>query len=54
MNELNEAEIRLEMRRLYKEIGFSESLQCLYEILVSAAILAEIIHEEREEEKGLE
>lgn len=50
MNELEEAEIRLEMRRVYKDIGFIGALQCLYEILLSASILSEIIAEEHEKE----
>lgn len=50
MNELDEAEIRLEMRRVYKDVGFIGAFQCLYEILLSASILSEIIAEEHEKE----
>lgn len=49
-NELDEAEIRLEMRNIYKELGFTESLVVLLEILKSAEILMEVIAEERREE----
>lgn len=56
MGPLDEAELRAEMRAMYRDIGFAESLICLYSILQSGVILCEIIDEEqkREKAKGLE
>lgn len=54
MNELEKAEIRLEMRNIYKDVGFTESLQVLLELIVSASIMAEVINEERQLEKDEE
>ncbi len=47
MNALDEAQMKHEMREMYKAVGYIESLQCLYEILMSAAILAEVLDEEK-------
>lgn len=49
LNELDEAELRAEMRALYREVGFTEAIQVLLEILTGASILAEVIAEERNE-----
>lgn len=56
MNQLDEAELRLEMRNIYKELGYTEALSCLLELLLSATILCEVIDEERkrEEKEGLD
>jgi len=54
MNQLDEAQLKAEMRQMYRDIGLTGSLQCLYEILISGVMLCEVIHEEREKEEGLE
>lgn len=47
---LAEAEMRLEFRRLYRELGYAGCLQVLYEILKSGEWLSEIIIEEQARE----
>jgi hypothetical protein len=59
LNELDFAALRLDFRRLYRELGYEESLVVLYELLKSTEILAEIIteerrNEEREDKEGME
>lgn len=49
--ELDEAEIRLEFRRQYKELGFTVMLRVLSELLIASRICSEIIVEERLNEK---
>ncbi len=44
---LDEAQMRQEFRRLYREIGYDACTQVLYEMLVSARWLSEIMLEER-------
>ena len=51
MSELEEAELRVEFRALYRDLGYTESLQVLFELLTSSAVLAEVICEERKIEK---
>ena len=46
-SQLDIAQLRFELRQLYKEVGFEASLQVLYEMMVGAKIFAEIITEER-------
>lgn len=46
-SELDRAQLKFEMRQLYKSIGFSASLQVFTEMLIGAEILAEVIVEER-------
>lgn len=46
INELDEAQVRHEMRDLYKKAGYDGSLQALYEIMVAGRVLAEVIMEE--------
>jgi hypothetical protein len=50
----DEAELKSDMRKMYKDIGYAGSLQCLYEILMSAKYLSEVMTEElqREREKN--
>ncbi len=50
-SELDLAQLRLEMRQMYGHIGLTGALQVLYEILVGARVLAEIISEERYNEQ---
>lgn len=54
MNILDESQLKAEMRQMYREVGPLGSIQCLYEILISATLLLEVIDEERAKEKGLE
>lgn len=42
----DEAQMRQEFRRLYREVGWNGCLQVLYEFLKSAEWLAEIMVEE--------
>lgn len=43
---LDEAQMRQEFRRLYREIGMTGCLQALYEMLACARILSDIMSEE--------
>lgn len=54
INQLDEADLRYEMRKMYQEVGFAGSLQVLYELITSAAIMAEVIAEERMNLKKVE
>lgn len=49
---LDEAELRLEFRRTYKELGEVACTQILYELLMSAQILCEVMQEEQNEEEN--
>ena len=49
-SELDKAQLKHEMRKLYKDMGFDASLQILVEMLIGAEILAEVIVEERKHE----
>lgn len=51
-NELDKAELRLSFRRMYKDIGYSGCYQVLYEFLLSANLLIEVIIEEQKIEKA--
>lgn len=51
ISELDEAQIRLEVRRLYKEIGFRGLLQVIYETVFFTSVCIEIMKEEYENEK---
>lgn len=51
LDPFEEAELRADMRDMYRKIGFEDSLRCLAEIMKSAEILAEIILEERKKEQ---
>ena len=51
LNELDFAALRLDFRRLYRDLGYEESLLVLYELLKSTEILAEVITEERRNEE---
>ncbi len=46
-SELDLAQLKYEMRQMYGHIGFEGSLQVIYEMLIGARILSEIIMEER-------
>ena len=46
-SELDIAQLRFEMRQMYGHLGFEGSLQVLYEMMVGAKVLAEVITEER-------
>ena len=43
---LDEAQLKHEFRQLYKNLGYPEIMQVLYEILKSAQILSEVLSEE--------
>jgi len=51
INELALAELRHDMRLMYKQIGVVGAFQVLYELLMSAQILMEVIVEELTNEK---
>jgi hypothetical protein len=42
-SELDIAQLRHEMRELYKHVGFEGSLQVLYEMMIGARVMSEII-----------
>jgi hypothetical protein len=46
-SELDIAQLKFEMRKMYSHLGFEGSLQVLLEMMVGARILAEVIVEER-------
>lgn len=48
--ELDRAQLKYEFRQLYKHLGYEAALQVFYEMIVGAAMLAEVIVEERKEE----
>lgn len=45
-SELDIAQLKHEMRELYKHIGFNGALQALTEMVIGARVLAEVITEE--------
>jgi len=49
---LDEAELKLEFRKIYGDVGYVGCLQVLYEFLVSANWLADVMREERAKENG--
>jgi len=49
-SELDIAQMKFELRQMYKHLGFEGSIQVLYEFMVSAHLLAEVIQEERSKE----
>ena len=46
-SEIDLAQLKFEMRQMYGHLGFDGSLQVLYEMIVGANALAEVIQEER-------
>ncbi len=46
-SELDLAQLRYEMRMMYSHIGLEGSFQVLYEMLVGARVLSEIMVEEK-------
>jgi hypothetical protein len=46
-SQLDMAQLKYEMRQMYHNLGVVGSLQVLYEMLVGANLLAEVIAEER-------
>lgn len=51
MRLLDEAEVRAEFRRHYREVGFNGCVQILAELLMSTQILCEVMKEEQENER---
>lgn len=49
-SQLDLAELKYEMRTMYGHVGFEGSLQVLYEMMLAANILAEVIAEEKANE----
>lgn len=47
---IDEAQLRQEFRRLYRELGYRGMLQVLYELCASVQICVEVMKEEYEEE----
>ena len=47
-NVLDMAQLKAEMRQMYANIGFEGSLQVLYEMLIAARVLSEIMLEEKD------
>jgi hypothetical protein len=52
VNPFDEAELTLEFRRLYKEIGLQGMYQVLFEIMTSAKLCADVMNEEFKRENG--
>lgn len=52
-SQLDIAQLKFEMRTMYKHIGFEGSLQVLYEMICGANILAEVIAEEKAKNETL-
>jgi len=50
-SELDLAQLKFEMRTMYSHIGFAGSMQILYEMIIGANTLAEIIAEERSKDE---
>lgn len=46
-SELDRAQLKFEMRQLYRSLGFTMALQVLCEMVIGAEILSEVIIEER-------
>lgn len=46
-SELDRAQLKYEMRQMYKNLGFEMSLQVLCEMVIGAELLSEVIVEER-------
>jgi hypothetical protein len=46
-SELDIAQLKHEMREMYGHLGYDGSLQVLYEMIIGANTLAEVIIEER-------
>ncbi len=51
INELDLADVRYQMRQMYKQAGPVGAFQCLYELIVAANVLLEIITEESKHDK---
>lgn len=51
ISEIDEAELRVQMKAMYKHVGLEGSMQCLYEIVRGGEILADVILEMRENEE---
>lgn len=52
INPIDEAQMKHELRELYKDVGEIGATQALYEMLVTANMLCEVILEEREHEEN--
>ncbi len=51
ISQLDEAQLRHEMREMYRTQGFTVCCQALYEIVKAGEILVEVMHEEVEKQK---
>lgn len=51
-NILDLAQLKSEMRTMYKRIGFDGSMQVVYEIMVGANVFMEVIAEEKAKENA--
>lgn len=50
--ELDLAALRSDMRKMYKDIGYKGAIQVLYEIIISADTLVDVITEEVKNEES--
>jgi hypothetical protein len=46
-SELDKAQLKYEMRKLYQNLGFEMSVKILFEMIIGAELLSEVIVEER-------
>jgi len=53
ITELDKAAMKHEMRDLYKDVGYLGALETLYEMLVAAQMLLEVLAEEEDEDFNL-
>lgn len=51
-SELDLAELRHNLRELYRQVGYEGALQVWYEMMVGANTFGEVIVEERRKERG--
>lgn len=49
-SELDIAQLKHEMRKLYRNVGFDVAVRILAEMMIGARVLAEVIVEEKAEE----
>lgn len=51
INELDEAELRYEFRKIYVDHGYDTCVQMLFELITASKILTEVMTEELQNEK---
>lgn len=49
-SELDKAQLKFELRKMYQEIGYTAAVVVLVEMVIGAELLSEVIVEERKKE----